>query len=120
MKKLIIYNLLWIMVLFFVPIFQNYFSTILFDKEGHITVQLLLRDPIFWIVFVIWMAGNILYSIYQKRMSKEENIMERTWIKDKKRLIKNVTQKVKRGDYSGATETMKIMNELDKIVREDK
>lgn len=119
----IIYNVLWIMSAFFIPIFQSYFATIMFDNEGNFTFELLLRDHKFWIAFALWVVGNIIFLIVKIKADKEvkeDDIIAEKWIKDKAKLIDDVTKKAKRGDYSGAREAMNIMESLDKIVKGDK
>lgn len=118
----IIFNLLWIILNFFIPISQSYFASIMFDKEGNFTFSILLRDYKFWIAFAIWLVGNSIFLIVKikaDKEAKEDDIIAKKWIKDKSKLVDDVTKKAKRGDYSGAKETMKIMQKLDTIVKED-
>lgn len=119
----IIFNVLWIVLSFFIPILQSHFATIILDEKGNFTFELLMRDYIFWIAFAIWVVVNIIFlffDIKMKKETKEDDIIAKKWVKDKAKFIDDVTKKAKRGDYSGARESMNIMKSLDEILEEDK
>lgn len=97
---------------------QSHFSTLLLDENGDFTFSLLAKDPLFWITLGIWVVVNFIFLVVNQQR-KNDDIVMRQLIKDKSKLIANVTQKARRGDYSGAKETMEILKELQNIVEED-
>lgn len=112
----LLFNVIWIIVNFFIPIMQSHFSTILYDESGKLTLILLIKDPIFWISIVVAIAGNITILIWTKRRQRiEDDRIEQEWLRDLPRLIRQVEKRTKKGDYYGATETIKIIKELERI-----
>lgn len=112
----LLFNVIWIIVNFFIPIMQSLFSTILYDESGKLTLILLIKDPIFWISIVVAIAGNITILIWTKRRQRiEDDRIEQEWLRDLPRLIRQVEKRTKKGDYYGATETIKIIKELERI-----
>ena len=112
----LLFNVIWIIVNFFIPIMQSHFSTILYDESGKLTLILLIKDPIFWISIVVAIAGNITILIWTKRRQRiEDDRIEQEWLRDLPRLIRQVEKRTKKGDYYGATETINIIKELERI-----
>lgn len=119
----ILFNIIWIVINFFITIFQSYFSTTKFlDEKGNLSLIQLLTDKQFLIVLSLWIIINIFFIVVKaktEKEKKEDSIIAERWEKDKAKLIDDVTSKVKRGDYSGASETIKLIKELNKVVEED-
>ncbi len=66
-----IFNVLWIIVNVFITISQSYFATIMFDQNGSFTFDLLLRDYKFWVIFAIWVVGNVIFLSIKIKSDKE-------------------------------------------------
>lgn len=115
---MIIFNIVWIIVCFIIPIYQSYFSTLLVDKNGKFTIKPLLSDWRFWIALLVCIIGNFVLIMRERKQKDHE--WQRKWLKQKEKMVDDVRKKAKRGDYSGANETIMIIEKLDSIVKEDK
>lgn len=114
----LLFNVIWIIVNFFIPIMQSHFSTIIFDANGKLTLIPLIQDPIFWISIVVVIAGNIIILLRTKRRQRtEDDRIEQEWLRDLPRLIRQVEKRTKKGDYYGAKETIRIIKELERIAK---
>ena len=111
----ILFTIFWFSFCFIIAIGQSYFSTLLYDENGKFSIFPLLRNNYFWGFLIIWIIGNLLIHFYNK---KREQDFEMDWMRKKGKMIEDVMKKTKRGDYSGASETIKIISELDEIVRD--
>lgn len=111
----ILFTVFWFLFCFIVAIGQSYFSTLLYDENGEFSISKLLRNRYFWGFLIIWIVGNLLIHFYNK---KREQDFEVDWMRKKEKMIEDVIRKTKRGDYSGANETIKIISELNEIARD--
>lgn len=116
----IIFNVAWAIFCFIISISQSYFSTLLFDEDGHFTILPLITNVMFWVLLIIFIIGNILISLQNKMNNVKEHHFEKAWVKQREKMITDVRKKAKRGDYSGAKETINIIHKLDNILKEKK
>lgn len=116
-KKWVIFNVLYVIISFFISIVQGCFSTIVVDENGNISFDALLRDYRFWIIFVVWIFVNLIF-MYEDITDEEkcERRIIRRWVRQKNRFINDVRKKVKQGNYAGAKESIEIMKELEDIM----
>lgn len=116
-----IFNFLFLLFAFMLPIIQGYYSTISVDENKKFMPEVFLKSPFFWIILVLWLVFNI----FEKRQAhdkktQDESEMEKVWLSSKSKMIKDAAKKASKNDYSGAQETIKILEELDKCLKRGK